>query len=134
MHPDPTLLSIFTDDALHDELRRRGSGVMADEPGKLTPTLVADLKDKSRIRWCITPMEGEMMTADVVGGTLHSLDKLLKATMKGTGAPVTVLVESIATDDTGTITFTLLVLRYSQSAMRKKRMKRAATPPGQGAA
>jgi len=23
MHPDPTLLSIFTDDALHDELRRR---------------------------------------------------------------------------------------------------------------
>ena len=23
MQPDPTLLSIFTDDALHDELRRR---------------------------------------------------------------------------------------------------------------
>ena len=94
---------------------------MADEQATLTPQLVADLKEQSRIQWCITPMKGELMTADVVGGALEGLDKLLKAAVRDVGAPVTVLVEKISTDDAGAITFTLLVLRYSQAVMRKKR-------------
>ena len=101
---------------------------MADEQATLTPQLVADLKEQSRIQWCITPMKGELMTAGVVGGTLEGLDKLLKAAVKDVGVPVTVLVEKIATDDAGAITFTLLVMRYSQAVMRKKRMASPAPP------
>ena len=101
---------------------------MADEQATLTPQLVADLKEQSRILYCITPMEGELMTAGVVGGTLEGVDKLLKAAVRDVGAPVTVLVEKIATDDAGAITFTLLVLRYSRAVMRKKRMASPAPP------
>ena len=101
---------------------------MADEQATITPQLVADLKEQSRILYCITPMKGELMTAGVIGGTLEGLDKLLKAAVKDVGAPVTVLVEKIATDDAGAITFTLLVLRYSQAVMRKKRMASPAPP------
>ena len=93
---------------------------MADDAGERKRVLIATAADSSRIQWRLRPAPGELLGADTVGGTLHQVAKLMKASNKN--IPTTTLVEAVRMTEDGCIEFDLLVLRWEGARERKKRI------------
>jgi hypothetical protein len=81
---------------------------------------VSKLKDTHRISFSIAPKPGEMICAKTLGGTTTQFGKLLEAIGKDLGAKTQVLVERIATDETGQHFIHCLITRVAPFGTRKK--------------
>lgn len=69
-----------------------------------------ELPAETKLRWAITPMPGQMLSASTVGGSLTALHKLLAAAGRTLGARTETLVEGMSIQEDGALVFDLRVL------------------------
>ncbi|MBP2301548.1 hypothetical protein [Azospirillum picis] len=87
---------------------------------ELDGELIAQMTEKSIVGFRVVPNEGELLTAETVGGAIANMQKLLSAVSKEVGISTTVLVKSVATDEAGAVDVQLLVMRLAKG-VRKSR-------------
>lgn len=81
---------------------------------------VSEIMNRSKMSMVIEPHEGELLSAETVGGTLTQMSKLLKAMGKDLGHSVNVCVSGL-NFDAGKIRFDVVVAR--QDGKIKPRVK-----------
>ena len=75
--------------------------------------IVNRLTAQSRVKFAISPKDGQLLSAKTVGGTLEQMEKLLVSMGKDMGVRTSVSVESVECDK-GAVTFNLLIGRLEK--------------------
>jgi hypothetical protein len=63
-----------------------------------------------RFQYKVTPIEGQMMQAEAIGGQLVAIDKMMRAIAREDGGRVRTYISSVAMDVDGAIVFDIAVL------------------------
>jgi hypothetical protein len=71
---------------------------------------VSKIMPKSRISFAISPQENSLVGAMNFGGMVRSMSRLLEASVQDESIKLDVFIESLVTDDDGTLRVGLLVL------------------------
>ena len=79
--------------------------------GALGLSLVAKLKSESRMSYTVHPKDGELITAETLGGTINQVSKMLKAIGRELGVKTVVMIEGISTTPEGGLKTDLLICR-----------------------
>ncbi|WP_420140125.1 hypothetical protein, partial [Sphingomonas sp.] len=72
-----------------------------------------------RFIWEITPVEGEWMQVQAIGGQLVALDKMMRAVARQDGGKVGTYLERVETRENGAIAFHIAVLPIRKKAQPK---------------
>jgi hypothetical protein len=78
---------------------------------ELSQEFVTHMLDESKFSFTITPNPGSLMMADMVGGVLTNLDKLMAVSGKSVGIETKTLIERIDTDENGAIIIRFIATR-----------------------
>lgn len=86
---------------------------------ELPVSVVAQIKDESRIAMAVTPADGELFDLRTIGGVLTNFAKVLEACGRQTGFKALVLLEGIDCEPDGKMTFRAIVCRTGNRKVRQ---------------